>query len=116
MQHEWEIRPLWVLEVYPNDPEYAYRKRLVYLDSLSGTCAVYACDNYDQKGRFYRSNFWTVQAHDPETLQRAWWGSIYKNIITNHTSILDKVPNWDLWYHPNPPEIFSFKHLIRKAR
>ena len=116
LQCDWEIRPLWMLEVLPNNPDYAYSKRMIYLDSTSGTCALYACDNYDEKGRFYRSNFWNVQSHDPKTLSRGWWGSTYKNIITNHTTTASIIANWDVWYHPNTAEMFSFKQLIRKAR
>ena len=58
-QGEWEIRPHWVLEIMTNNPDYAYAKRILYVDALhldqGGNYFPNCAEGYDQRGRLWRS-------------------------------------------------------------
>jgi len=51
-------RPCYVLQMTQLDPNYSYSKRIIYIDKENFNCFFSA--NYDQKGRLYRSQLYTV--------------------------------------------------------
>jgi len=60
LQTDWEIRPLWVIEVMINDPDYVYSKRILYADAVpplekGGDTLIYWGENFDQKGRLWKA-------------------------------------------------------------
>ena len=50
---KFERRPCYVLELDQQDPNYVYSKRILYIDKE--TFLHYIVENYDQKGRLYRT-------------------------------------------------------------
>ena len=83
-QLNWQIRPLWTLEVYPNDPEYCYSKRVIYIDPEGWVHNLWGCANYDQKGRLWRSWSQIGQPRDPETHITA--KPFYTQLVYDHLS------------------------------
>ncbi|MDY6862296.1 MAG: DUF1329 domain-containing protein [Thermodesulfobacteriota bacterium] len=113
-QVEWEIRPSWVLEMYENDPNYAYSKRVLYIEKEAGISNCHAGENYDQKGRLFKVNTPIVWARDDVTRLYGWFGGLYKDHISGHTTVMDLVPYWK---NPMIPlDKFSMKVLLREAR
>lgn len=49
---EWERRPMYVLQLIQQDPNYIYSKRLLYFDKE--TFLLLFAENYDRKGQLYR--------------------------------------------------------------
>lgn len=52
--YEFERRPLYVVKLSQTDPNYVYGTRVLYIDQE--TFVLYHVDNYDQKGRLYRTS------------------------------------------------------------
>lgn len=50
---EWERRPIYVVKMTQLDKNFVYSYRIVYMDKETGT--LIHVENYDQKGRLYRS-------------------------------------------------------------
>jgi hypothetical protein len=48
-----ERRPVYVVELLQKDPRYVYGKRVLYIDRE--TFVLHFIENYDQKGRLWRS-------------------------------------------------------------
>ncbi len=116
-QCEWEIRPLWVLEISINDPDYKYSKRILHIDIESRRGAPYSGDNYDQKGRYYRSCFYTIPHVHPKTAFCLWYAAIYKNILTGHCTVFREYRH----YLAMPEclvskEVFTVKGLLQRSR
>ena len=50
---EFERRPVYVVQLTQQDPNYVYSKRIMYIDKE--TFYLFYVENYDQKKRLYRS-------------------------------------------------------------
>jgi len=113
-QVEWEIRPVYILEVIMNDPTYIYSKRVIYIDKEDGMSGGLVAENYDQRGRLWRSWTQTVHAWDPNTRAPAWYGVLIKDHISEHSTVL--------WIDPvaqDPtctPKKFNIRFLIRRIK
>ncbi len=117
IQVNWQIRPLWILEVYTNDPEYAYKKRVIYIDSQEkSNFALWGAENYDQRGRLWRSNSQIIHPLDPKTgvAPGMWYNCLKYNHLTDHSTVLDMYPvvNDPKCTH----EVFNIRHLLKEAR
>ncbi len=114
-QVEWEIKSLWILEIKPNRPDYPYRKRLVYVEKDDGTATLYGGDNYDHRGRLSHTNTFITHYFHPDTLFRMWCTAVYRNTLTNHSTMLDMYPI--LGPELNIPiEVFTVRGLLKRAR
>jgi len=51
--YEFERRPTYVVQLTQLDPNYVYSKRIMYIDKE--TFLLYYIENYDRKGRLYRT-------------------------------------------------------------
>ena len=113
---EWEIRPLWVLELTTNSPGYVYSKRVMFVDSTpmekGGTSLIYWGEQYDQKGRLWRANGQGAPSDNGKGYKNlyAW---VYMNCISNHYTVM--------YGHPEYPVLdqnkaFSIKGLLRMSR
>lgn len=113
-QCEWELRPLTVLEVLENDPNYAYSKRIVWTDERR-SYVLRAAANYDQRGRYWRGSGGDVPVIDAKT----WENNLhhlytYFDHLKGHYSIMD--------FRPKPlgtrvpAEAFSFRWLLKHAK
>ena len=120
-QVKWEKRPLYILDVYPNDPDYIYSKRVIYVDKEGQTFALFGAHEYDQKGRIWRSLSQIIPSVYPDKHHfgnnigaGTWWGSTYFDHISGHSSIYDMFPIFD---DPEcTPGLFSIKGLLKEAR
>ncbi|MDY6862045.1 MAG: DUF1329 domain-containing protein [Thermodesulfobacteriota bacterium] len=117
-QVEWEIRPLCILEIQMNDPGYAYKKRILYLDKEEGSYPIAYGETYDLKGRFWRSNYtMVVRYYDPESRQKNYWGCYYADHISGHTTPCPMQPvSLNLGEVSVGKEEFTITGLIKKAR
>lgn len=112
---EWEIRPMWILEVMTNDPQYPYSRRLVWVDkehfgNLWG-------EAYDQRGRLWRANGPFPASNDGKGF-RAMFNWMYMNCRTNHYTMMEGYPTYGLpEFKPvNPNKAFTIKGLLRMVR
>lgn len=112
VQYEWEMQPYLVLEVYPNDSDYVYSKRVIYiLDDY--TFRLAAGEMYDQKGRMLRAHtgsFVSLQAGTYE-LENCWY-YVLENAQTGHHTFAD-IGDYST---DVPKKIFSIKQLLKLAR
>lgn len=112
-QTEWEIRPVYVLEIYPNDPDYIYSKRVIFMDKQRKTGVGNVLNTYDLKGRLNRGQILPLTILPP--YYHGWsWYSRYDNHLTGHSTVLKlDFKNPDLSIRS---EQFSFRWLIKQAR
>ena len=121
-QLDWEIRPMYVLEVMMNDPDYAYSKRIVYFDGVpldqGGEYYAYWGEQYDQKGRL-----WKACGMFPGGNKKGFKGlffAVYLNYQTDHYTVMDGVPayvkDFDKIFPLKEEEAFTIKGLLKKAR
>ena len=121
-QFEWEIRPIWVLQVMLNDPDYVYSKRIIYVDATpvdqGGNFPLCWGEHYDQKGRLFKvSSMFTTNNKEgfrnPSSV-------VYMNYLTDHFTIMDiDPPNIREDFHkvfPLKEEVFTIKGLLKRAR
>ncbi|MDY6862133.1 MAG: DUF1329 domain-containing protein [Thermodesulfobacteriota bacterium] len=113
-QVEWEMRPLWILVIFTNDSDYAYSRRILYIEKTDKTCSLYGGDFYDQKGRLWRNVGPIIQASDPETLFRCWWGVLIADHISGHSSTAYMSPK--LRNILVPLDVFTIKGLLKRAK
>ena len=120
---EWELRPMYVMEIMMNDPDYAYSKRMLYIDgvplSQGGRFFIYWGEGYDQKGRLWRSNGTGAPAQNKEGMQNLFnWG--FLNPQTDHFTAMDGIPSYVKDFdkiHPlKDEECFNIKGLLRLVR
>ncbi len=123
---EWTIRPLWVLEVMINNPDYVYSKRMLYVDALpigqGGNFFIYWGDNYDQKGQLWKSCYLFPAGTDKGGA--AGFGSFvfsaYMNNKTRHYTAMDVVTAYMKDYEKKFPldveKSFTIKGLLRNVR
>ncbi len=121
-QVEWEIRPLWVLEIMINDPDYVYSKRILYFDGVhldqGGEYYAYWGEQYDNKGRL-----WKACGMFPGGNKKGFKGlffAIYLNYQTDHYTVMDSVPayvkDFDKTFPLKEAEAFGIKGLLSRAR
>ncbi|MBF0507770.1 MAG: outer membrane lipoprotein-sorting protein [Deltaproteobacteria bacterium] len=88
---KFERRPCYVLEMTQLDKSYVYGKRIAYIDKE--TFHILEIDNYDQKGRLYRTQT-TIWAWHPEFGSYGMW----QTLLIDH---LDQHATWGMVYgHP----------------
>ena len=122
-QVDWEIRPQWVLEIMINDPEYAYSKRVIYIDDVpvdqGGSYRPYWGEAYDQKGRVWRASGEAARSASKEGFVNLFnWGVM--NHQTDHYTLLDGYPayvkDFDKAFPLKEEDAFSIKGLLKRAR
>jgi len=113
LQVDWEIRPLYVLEIMENDPDYAYSKRVIYIEKNNRSFCLVWGDNYDQNGRLFKSDE-QVSNYNPQTSIHGGRVHRYRNLLTSHGTHL--VFEFTIDGTECPMEKFSIKHLLKGAR
>jgi len=83
---KFERRPMYVVKLTQLDPSYVYSYRILYLDKE--TFMFYHIDNFDQKGRLYRSGDINYSFF-PEMGMFSWCGGylLMKDHIDQHSGI-----------------------------
>lgn len=113
-QAEWEVRTNWILEVKMLDPHYGYSKRILYINKEDGAFLLDGGEAYDQRGRLWRSNHFIVWPRDVVTGLGVWYGGIYENNLSGHTSLMKMYP--ELRCPFTPINNFTLKGLVRLGR
>ena len=112
-QTTWQIRPVYILEIFPNDPDYVYSKRVVFVEKQRKIGNGYGINTYDQKGRLCRSQITILGWSLPSFNSYGGYAS-YHNLFNMHSTVLDA--HWTDPDHSLKPEHFSFKWLLKHAR
>lgn len=99
---EFQRRPCYVLEMTQLDSNYIYSKRVFYVDKETFICLIAAY--YDQKGRLYRTQFYTGYMFFPEIGQ----GMMYGGVISQH-DYLDLHSTFQVMF--NLPAVFKRKNF-----
>ena len=91
-QVEWEIRSRWMLEIMINDPDYAYSKRVLYVDALpldqGGTFFPSWGESYDQRGRLWRASGPMTQVANKEGF-KSFYNWLIMNYQNDHYTTMD---------------------------
>ena len=113
-QCDWVIRPMWVLTIFTNDPDYPTDKRVIWGEKDTGTFELRAGVSYDHKGRPYRAtSFWLPASFKDEWGEiYGFWGYSWLNMLNHHHTVLDLGPTSE----DAPYEVFTFKGLLRSSR
>lgn len=82
---KFERRPLYVIQMIQKDPNYVYSKRILYIDKE--TFNYYHVDNFDQKGRLYRS-FDMNYSFFPDMGQSTWSAgmNLFRDYVDIHST------------------------------
>jgi hypothetical protein len=114
-QVDWEKRPLWILEINMNDPDYLYSKKILYVKKSKTNTTCFGSEIYDQKGNFYRSQGVTVPYRDKKTFaEQFWFGVQISDHLTGHMTIQDMNPKY--FDTDVTSKSFTFKDLLKFAR
>ncbi|MDP2725328.1 MAG: outer membrane lipoprotein-sorting protein, partial [Syntrophales bacterium] len=122
-QVEWELRPMYVLEIMINNPEHVYSKRMLYVDATpmdqGGSYFCYWGEAYDQKGRVWRVNGAAPRGGNKEGYINLFnWE--FTNYQTDHYTVLDGYPayvkDFDKAFPLKEEDAFSIKGLLKRAR
>jgi len=114
---------MYVLEVMMNDPDYAYSKRIVLVDSTpvdqGGSYPLYWGEQYDQKGRLWKAGGQGAPAANKEGFKNMFhW--MCMNYQTDHYTAMDIYPGYVKYFDKIFPlkeeETFSIKGLLQRAR
>ena len=85
-----ERRPLYVIRLTQLDPGYVYGQRILYIDQE--TFLLYHAENYDQKGRLYRT--WDIHySFFPQMGVFSWTGLFLVRDHINQRSTIDQPYN-----------------------
>ena len=122
-QVNWEIRPIWVLEIMINDPNYVYSRRVIYIDGVSpdkgGNFLLYWGEQYDQKNRLWKANGQAAIAGDGKGF-KSHFNWMFMNLLSSHYSVTNSYPayvkDYDKVFPLKEDQAFSIKGLIKKAR
>ena len=114
MQTTWQIRPIYVLDINIEDPEYIYSKRVLYLEKQRLTGGGYYLNTFDRQGRLYRGQmYWASWVRPPLYLPDVW-GARYDNYLSGHHTHLEG------FFKQAAPEckqeVFSFRYLLKRSR
>ncbi len=114
-QVDWEIRPLWVVEVKTNDPNYIYSKRIIWIDK--DTFTNYWGEQYDQRDRLWRANGPHPVSSDNLNC-RGMFNWMYMNSQTNHYTMMYGAPVTIGLpeFEPLTKKAFTIKGLMRMSR
>jgi hypothetical protein len=81
---EFERRPLYVVRLTQLDPNYVYSKRILYIDKE--TFILLYIENYDRKGRLYRSAY-SFPLFRPEMGLFLEYDVVFRDLVDLHTTL-----------------------------
>jgi len=104
-------RPCFVLQMTQQDRNYAYSKRVLYIDKE--TFEICYSENYDQKGQLYRSQI-TQTVFIPEIGRKTLWGvpTFQFDHIDEHSTTQMQVIFPAVWSR----EDFTIQNLIKRGK
>ncbi len=112
-QTTWQIRPVQILEITTNDPDYIYSKRVVFMEKQRKIGNGYGVNTYDQRGKLCRCQITILGWSLPDYDSYGGYAS-YHNLSTMHSTILDT--HWTDPDYSLKPAQFSFRWLLKQAR
>lgn len=107
----FERRPIYVLELDQQDPNYVYSKRIFYIDKEN--LFYYCIENFDRKGRLYRS-FEVQPGFFPEMGTLGWIGGLinFKDYVDTHSGVQQPYQLPAFWQRKD----VSLAGLVRKGK
>lgn len=108
---KFERRPLYVIKLTQQDPNYVYGHRIFYVDQE--TFSFYHIENYDQKGRLYRT-FDANYSFFPEMGATTWSGmlELMRDHVDKHSALFQSYQLPAFWSR----EDVNLKGLMQKAK
>ena len=108
---KFERRPLYVIKLTQQDPNYVYGHRIFYVDQE--TFNFYHIENYDQKGRLYRT-FDANYSFFPEMGASSWSGmlELMRDHVDKHSAVFQSYQLPAFWDR----QAISLKGIMRKAK
>ncbi len=105
-------RPCYVLQMTQLDPNYAYGKRIYYIDKESFDCSY--AEYYDQKGRLYRTQAHLSLSFLPDHGMISTYGSfvIQRDHIDMHSTFSQNTVLPAVW----PRSRFSMQYLVKRGK
>jgi hypothetical protein len=107
---DWEKRPLWVLEIDYNTPQYIYSRRVIYFDKE--TFQLVMIEDYDQRGNLWKTWHCNLKFY-PDTGDNCWWNGDVIDHVNRHRTF------WTMEAIPNDPNVtedfFDLKFLVKMA-
>ncbi|MGA2517384.1 MAG: DUF1329 domain-containing protein [Thermodesulfobacteriota bacterium] len=82
---EFERRPVYVLQLTQQDPNYVYSKRIMYMDKE--TFNIFYVENFDKKGRLYRTGE-NIFGFYPEQGWFTWLYDVMADHVDTHSTLL----------------------------
>ena len=115
MQVEWHIKPVWVLEIYVNDPDYPVSLRRLYLEKQRITTYGHTSESYDLAGRLWKGQTVFINViHGPSMENWGTVGGRYDNFLTGHSTMLMAMHRSG---DPSvSPKLFTFKETLKIAK
>jgi len=108
---DWEIRPVWILDVISKDKSYQYSKRRMWIDK-----EIYLpryAELYDQRGNNWR-DWLTLWGWDPKTGYLSAWGAEVIDVINKHRTLCVMNP---IFEDPSlNQDHFNLRALVKMAR
>lgn len=84
INHEWERRPMWVVEMNQLDDNYVYSKRIIYIDKELFN--VVWSESYDKKDRLYRTQY-LRNFFEPKMGMLFFSSSVYRDYRDLHSTV-----------------------------
>jgi len=81
--YEWERRPVYVVKMTQLDKNFVYSKRILYIDKE--TFMLHFVENYDQKGRLYRTSE-SISSFIPEMGMFIYGDNLCRDHVDKHSS------------------------------
>jgi hypothetical protein len=105
-------RPCYVFQMTQLDPNYTYSKRIYYIDMETFGC-IYN-ENYDQKGRLYRAQYYHGYSFFPEYGVFNHYGgvTVQRDYVDTHSAISSIVGLPVAW----PRARFSMGYLTKRGK
>ena len=106
----WERRPVWVIRITYDEPNYIYKMRTWYVDKE--TFAMQQMFWHDQKGRIWKLWDWAWR-WNPDNGELDYWNPWIVDVINKHTTIATHTITLNM---PDLSEnLFNLRYLSTKA-
>lgn len=112
-KYDWELRPVYVVEVKPKFPDYPYSKQIFYVDAE--TFYVLYKETFDKKGELWKVVLIGLnESPDMDEAPPAYGGCVAIDFQSEHATVIHfskAVPNADL-----DPNMFTLSNLRKRGR
>ncbi|MDY6864307.1 MAG: DUF1329 domain-containing protein, partial [Thermodesulfobacteriota bacterium] len=88
VQWDWEIRPVSILGITVNNPDYPISRRVIYMEKIRQTGVGFSTEIYDQRGRLWKGQSMIVNAmmDGPTYANIGWMIGRYDTLLKGHST------------------------------